>query len=176
MDQGALPVKMELQLDGLDGVLDTLKRLPPELASRNGGLVRAALRRGAMVIVKQARINFKAAVALPGKTGITDTTGFTEKNIVAKRRRMIPGVSGERAVVTVNYVYHPNKHSYRGDFIRANDIAFIMESGSSKQAPTPWLVPAFKTKAAEAIRTTEDALVKAIDRVLRKIAKGGLSK
>jgi hypothetical protein len=169
-------MKVELELTGLNGVLDTLKRLPPELTSRNGGLVRAALRRGAMVIVKQARINFKAAVALPGKTGITDTTGFTEKNIVTKRRRMIPGVNGERAVVTVNYVHHPNKHSYRGGFIRANDIAFIMEAGSSKQEATPWLVPAFKAKAVEAIRTTEDALIKSVDRVLRKIAKGGLSR
>jgi hypothetical protein len=169
-------MKVEVQLSGLDGVLDTLKRLPPELVSRNGGLVRAALRRGAMVLVNQARINFRAAVALPGKTGITDTTGFTEKNIVAKRRRMMPGVNGERYVVTVNYKPHPNNHKFRKSVLRANDIAFMMEAGTSKQEPTPWLLPAFKSKAEEAIRTVELSLVKAVDRVLRKIAKGGLGK
>jgi len=50
-------MKVEVQLEGLQGVLETLKALPSELVSRNGGPVRSALRKGALVIFKQANSN-----------------------------------------------------------------------------------------------------------------------
>lgn len=178
-------MKLELQLHGLEGVLATLKSLPPEVVSKNGGPCRVALRKGAMVILKQARANFIAAVALPGKTGITDTTGFTEKRIIAKRKSPRGGEPGERYIITVRPDEHPSKGAIRRKsrstgkrkarpikqrFIKANDIAFIMEHGSVKQPATPWLVPAFKTKAEEAIRTVEKELVKEIAKVVKKLA------
>lgn len=180
-------MKVEMKLVGLDGVLATLKGLPPEIVSRRGGPVRGALRKGAMIIVNQARANFRAAVAQPGKTGITDTTGFTEKQIVAKRKNPPPGVNGEKYIVSVNYVEHPSGRASRrksraapdtkrkarkrvAKAIRANDIAFMMEYGTSKQAATPWLRPAFLSRAQEAIETTERELLKGIDRIVRKLA------
>lgn len=164
-------MKLEVQLRGLDGVLETLKRLPPEVVSKKGGPVLASLRKGARVLVKQSRDNFRAAVAMPGKTGITDTTGFTEKQIVSKRRRMPSGQKGERIVVTVNPKPHPtSKGKYRGRTIRANDIAFIMEAGNSKQPATPWLRPAFAAKSQEALRTVERDLVVRVDRIVKKLA------
>jgi len=165
-------VKMDVRLEGLDGVLDTLRKLPPELVSRRGGPVLASLRKGARVLVKQSKDNFRAAVAMPGRTGITDTTGFTEKQIVSKRRRMPGGQKGERVVVTVNPKPHPtSKGKYRGRTIRANDIAFIMEVGSSAQPPTPWLRPAFAAKGEQAMRTIESDLAKRVDRIVKKLAK-----
>lgn len=178
---------VEMKLTGIDGVLETLKRLPPEVVSKRGGPVRAALRKGAMVIVKQARSNFRDAVDLPGKTGITDSTGFTEKQIVAKRKRPPPGVNGGKYIVTVNYVDHPSgllsrrksraaagsKRKARKRTpkpIKANDIAFIMEVGSSKQPATPWLRPAFNAKAAEAINVIQTELLRRVNLIVAKLA------
>ncbi|MCC2632181.1 MAG: hypothetical protein K0S48_67 [Ramlibacter sp.] len=180
-------MKVDVSLTGVDGVLATLRALPPELVSRNGGPVRAALRKGAMVIVKQAQANFRAAVAQPGKTGITDTTGFTEKQIGLRRKNPPQGVKGEKFLVLVKYIEHPSgKASRRASrraadstrrirkrmarAIRANDIAYMMEYGTSKQAATPWLRPAFLSRAEEAIQTTQTELLSRIDRIVKKLA------
>lgn len=163
-------MKTEFSITGLDGVLETLAKLPPEVVSKNGGVVRQALRKGAMVLVNEARRNFARAVQLPGKTGITDSTGFTEKNIVAKRRNPFGNIKGERFVVTVNYALHPSGEKYRGRPIRANDIAFTMEAGTSKQAATPWMRPAFDAKAQAAVDTATSELLSRIDRIVKKLA------
>lgn len=163
-------MQIDVELKGLDGLLDALKKLPPEVVSKNGGPVRVALRKAAQVIVKQAKANFGAAVAMAGVSGITDTTGFTQSQIRAKRgRRMPAGVKGERQLVTVRYELHPSGNTFRNRPIRANDIAFLMEHGSSKQPATPWLKPAFETKAPEALATIERELPRAIARAARKL-------
>jgi hypothetical protein len=178
-------MRVEVKLTGMEGVLETLKSLPPEIVSKKGGPVRAALAKGALVILKQAKANFRAAVALPGKSGITITTGFTEKNIVMRRKQPFPGVNGERYVITVAGKKHPNENLLRRKSrstgkrhragpqarpVQANDIAFMMEYGTSKQAATPWLRPAFNAKAHEAITTVESELVKRIDAIVKRLA------
>jgi HK97 gp10 family phage protein len=160
-------MKVEMNLSGVDGVLAALQALPPEAVSKNGGVVRKALRKGALVIVRQARTNFGAAVQQVGKSGITDTSGFTEKQIVAKRGKY--KYKGERQVVTVRGVQHPNGNTFRGRPLQANDIAFLMEAGTSKQPATPWLRPAFAAKAQEAIATITTELPKEIGKVARKL-------
>jgi len=162
---------MEVKLSGLEGVLSTLQKLPPELVSRKGGPVLASLRKGARVLVKQSKENFRAAVAMPGRTGITDSTGFTEKQIVASRRRMPGSEKGEHVVITVNPKPHPtSKGKYRGKPIKANDIAFIMEVGYSKQPATPWLRPAYYARRDEVLRVVETDLVKRVDKIVKKLA------
>lgn len=173
-----------MKLEGLDGVLETLKSLPPEVVSKNGGPVRRALAKGARLIRDQARANFLVAVNAPGKTGITNSTGFTEKQIVTKRKQLTQ-IKGERYIVTVRYVLHPanrvlekarthrrkgSKKTTKEQKIRANDIAYIMEYGSANQPATPWLRPAFESRKMEAIMTTEKALVQGIDRIVKKLA------
>lgn len=163
-------MKAELKLEGLDGVLETLKSLPPEIVSKRGGPARAAVRKGIAVILKQAKANFRAAVAQAGKSGITDSTGFTEKQIVTRIKDPSGGVNGEYAVLTVRPRPHPNGKKYKRGVIKANDIAFIMERGSSFQPATPWLIPAFESKAPEAILTVERELLAGIDRIVKKLA------
>jgi hypothetical protein len=180
-------MKVEVKLSGVEGILKTLRSLPPEVVSKNGGVVKKALRKGAMVIVKQAKANFRAAVALPGKTGITESTGFTEKNIVPIRKKLPPGEKGERYIVTVAYKEHPNANAYRKasrraanskrsakarkiKTLRSNDIAFMMEYGTSKQEATPWLRPAFESKRQEAMDTTIKSLIVEVDKVVKKLS------
>jgi hypothetical protein len=164
-------VKVTTRIEGLDGVLDALKKLPPEVVSKNGGVVRKSLRKGAMVIVKQARVNFAAAVQQVGKSGITDTTGFTERQIIARRGKF--GGKGERQVVTVRGAPHPNGNVFRGRPIQANDIAFLMEAGTSAQPATPWLRPAFAATAPAAISTVERELVSEVAKAARKLGLKG---
>lgn len=165
-------MKVDVQLSGLDGVLDMLEKLPAEVVTKNGGPVRKVLRKAARVLQKEAKARFRVAVAEVGKTGITDTTGFTEKRIIVRRAKY--RFKGERMVVTVRYGQaHPSGHRFRGRAIFANDIAFIMEAGTSKQPATPWLRPAFAAKAPEAVATIERELPREIERIAARLGKGG---
>ncbi|HEY0878130.1 MAG TPA: hypothetical protein VGE10_06730 [Zeimonas sp.] len=161
-----------MKMTGLDGVLDTLRKLPPEVVSKKGGPVLRSLRKGASVLVKQARENFHAEALDPGKSGINQITGFTEKAIVARRRAPPPGERGERVVVTVLPRTHPGGRQYRGRTIKANDIAFIMEVGSSTQPAAPWLRPAYAAKKGEAMRVIEKTLVGDVNRIVARLSKG----
>ena len=163
-----------MQLQGLDGVLDTLKRLPPELISKRGGPVKAALRKGAVVIFKQAQTNLRTSLANAPRY----STGLLIKNLVVTRGKEPIGTRGERYLVRVRHKIYPGKsgNSAGQNAVTTLASAQLLEYGSSQQPAEPWLVPAFRAKAAEAIRTVETELVRGIDRILRKIAKGGLSR
>jgi hypothetical protein len=162
-----------IQLHGLDGVLELLQKLPAEVVSKGGGPVRRSAFKGIKVIRDQARANFRAAVAMAGLSGITESTGFTEKNIIAKRKAPPSGVKGERYILTMRPRKHPSGKKFGSRALQANDIAYIMELGSSKQPATPWMRPAFAAKAEEAIRTIERELPKDLDRIVRKLSKTG---
>lgn len=164
-------MKTEVTVTGLDGVLDMLKQLPPEVVSKNGGPVRKVLRKAARLLQAEAKARFRAAVAEVGKSGITDTTGFTEQRIIVRKARYRH--KGERQVVTVRYGQpHPGGNRFRGRAIFANDIAFIMEAGTSQQPATPWLRPAFAAKAPEAIALVERELPREIERIANKLGRG----
>lgn len=169
--------KLEVKLQGVDGLLDTLKKLPPELVKKRGGPLRAALRKGARVLVLEARKNFRAAVAQPGVSGVTETTGFTAKHIVSKRRRMYDGQPGERFVVAVDSKPHPSAKKMKrkgrkksSGVIKTNDIAFIMEYGSKNQPAIPWMRQAFLSKAEEAIRVVESEAIKGVEKLAAQVA------
>jgi hypothetical protein len=151
-----------IQLHGLDGVLELLQKLPAEVVSKGGGPVRRSAFKGIKVIRDQA-----------GLSGITESTGFTEKNIIAKRKAPPSGVKGERYILTMRPRKHPSGKKFGSRALQANDIAYIMELGSSKQPATPWMRPAFAAKAEEAIRTIERELPKDLDRIVRKLSKTG---
>lgn len=165
-------MKMRMEVKGLAGSLAMLQKLPAEVVSKNGGPVRRALRKGARVIQAEAKLRFRLAVAQVGKSGITDSTGFTESMIIVRKGKFAG--KGERQVVTVRYGQaHPSGQKFRGRPIYANDIAFIMEAGTSNQPATPWAKPAFVAKAAEAIATVERELPRDIERIAAKLAKAG---
>lgn len=163
-------MKVEVDIKGVQGVLEALQKLPPELVSRRGGVALKALRKGARLIRDEAAGNFRMRTMQPGKTGMNYPTGFTAKHIVV-RRRNLNRIKGERVVVTVRSVPHPNGHKFRnGRTIRSNDIAFIMEHGSENQPAEPWLRPAFAARAEEAIRKVESELVSLTDKIVKKLA------
>ena len=177
-------MKVEVNMTGLDGVLDTLKSLPPEVVSKRGGPVRRALAKAGRLIRDQARANLTAAIALPGKSGVTDSTGFTERQVILKRRPL-ERFKGERYIVTVKPALHPSGRLYaksrsykrtrknkmtKDRLLKANDIAFMLEAGTAKQPATPWLRPAFAARAGEAVQKFETELLRDIERIVKKLA------
>jgi len=159
-------VNIELRLRGLDGVLQTLHALPAEVVSKRGGPVKAALRKGALVILREAALNLARATDQLSPDGEDHSTGLLIKNLVATRGKAPHGGNGERYLVRVR------RRSYqrKGEPVTTLKTAQLLEYGSSQQPAEPWLRPAFNAKAAVAITTIEAELVKGVDRVVRKLA------
>jgi hypothetical protein len=165
-------MKVEMNLTGLNGVLKTLQSLPPELVSKNGGVVRRAAVKGINVIRNQARINLVRATSNSSSAGNQYGTGFTASKVITKRKNMPNNQNGERYIITVKYENYPNTNNkYKKRPIKANDIAFMLEYGTINQPAEPWLRPAFFSKTQESIAVSEQTLLKEIDKVVNKLAK-----
>lgn len=164
-------MKMEMELHGLNGVLETLKSLPAEVVSKRGGPVKSALRKGALVILKQEKLNLQAVTA--NTDFMRQSTGLLLKNLIASRGKAPTNGKGERYLVRVKRKTYAR---VGGKPVTTLKTAHLLEYGSSKQPPEPFIRPAFQAKAAEAIRTVETELVKGIDRVVKKLAAQNRSK
>jgi HK97 gp10 family phage protein len=160
-------MKTELKLSGMEGVLATLQSLPTEVVSRRGGPVKSALRKGAMVLMRQARVNLTSSLANATDEGKRYSTGLLLQNLIVSRGKKPAGSKGERYLVRVR----AKSYQRKGKPMNTRLTASALEYGTSKQNAEPWVVPAFKAKAAEAIRTTETELLKAIDRIVKKLAR-----
>ena len=160
-------MQVEVKLEGLNGVLDTLRSLPPEVVSKRGGPVKSALRKGAQVIFKEAKQRLTVAVSNANEEGAKYSTGLLLQNLVVTRGKEPNTGKGERYLVRVRRKSYQRK----GQSITTLATANLLEYGSIKQTPEPWLRPAFEAKAEEAIRTTEAELLKQIDRIVKKLAQ-----
>lgn len=158
-------MRVDVNVTGLDGVLDTLRSLPPEIVSKRGGPVKAALRKGARVIFQQAKQNLQQVTANATEEGKRYSTGLLLKNLVVTRGKAIIGSKGERYLVRVR------RKSYQRDGKTVTTLATanLLEYGSVKQPAEPWLRPAFISKAANAIQTAEQDLLKSIDKITRRL-------
>jgi HK97 gp10 family phage protein len=164
---------LELKVTGLDGVLDMLRKLPPEVVSKRGGPVKAALRKGALVIHKQAKANLLISTHTPGKTGKNWTTGLLAENLVVTRGKQPIGGKGERYLVRVRRKVYPNKSGRSHGQLATTtwQAARLLEYGSSQQAAEPWLRPAAAAKAQEAVDVTSQELVKRVNAIVKKLAR-----
>lgn len=157
-------------LTGLDDVLRRLKALGPE-ASKRGGPVRAAVRKAAVVIQKEAQANVRKIIAQPNKAASDPSTGLLEKSIAPFRAKARPGENGETFVVTVKRGAKYSDERIRGKLKTARIVGQRLEYGTSKVQPMPWMRPAFHAKKDEAVKVMTDELVKGIARLERKLAK-----
>lgn len=151
---------IELKVTGLDGVLDTLKALPPEIVSKRGGPVKLALAKGARLLRDAARVNLAAAIAQDG----SDTTGTTLKNLVATRGKY--SGNGEKYVVRVRKKSYINANGARTNTARS---AQLLEYGSKKQQATPWLRPAAEANAQRIVDTVNADLARRVNLIVKKL-------
>lgn len=160
-------MRVEMKLEGLNGVLETLKSLPPEIVSKRGGPVKAALRKGARVIYAEARANLERVTANADDEGKRYSTGLLLKNLVVTRGKKPFGSKGERYLVRVRR----KSYGRKGKALTTLATANMLEYGTVKQPAEPWLRPAFESKARQAISTIESELLKQIDKVVKKLAQ-----
>lgn len=160
------------KITGLDGVLDTLRSLPPEVVSKRGGPVKTALRKAAVVIYKQADSNLATVTANATDEGEQASTGFLRQNLVVTRGKAPSSGKGERYLVRVRR----KGYQREGQAVSTLKTAQILEYGSEKQPAEPWLRPAFASRKQEAVDTAETELIKAIDRVVKKLAAANKGK
>jgi HK97 gp10 family phage protein len=161
----------EIRLTGVDNVLDMLASLPKEVVAKRGGPVRRALRKGALVIQKEAVLNIARAVDALGSDD-HESTGLLQGSVIVTRGKPPAGENGERYLVRVK----SKKYNRKGKTVTTQMTGRLLEYGSSQQPAEPWLRPAFASKAVQAINTTTSELLKDIDRIVKKLGKqGGLS-
>jgi HK97 gp10 family phage protein len=160
-------MKVEAKIEGLNGVLETLKQLPPEVVSKNGGPVRSALRKGALIILAQAKTNLQN-VTRAADADKQYSTGHLLANLVAQRAKPPSGMNGEAYRIRVR-----SKRAYarKGIPVTAWKTGYSLEYGTVKQKAEPWLRPAAESRYQEAMQTIKSELIKGIDRVQKKLAR-----
>lgn len=160
---------------GLSGVLEALRSLPPEIVSKNGGVIRGALRKGGVVILEQARVNVQRIVDEANKDGRFVSTGVAKAALRIKRTRPLGGRNGEAFIVAVARTKYAGKMIARkgrkAAELAANDVLFMLEAGTSKRRPMPWMRPAFDAKRDQALDTFVTEARKGVDRAIKKAAK-----
>jgi HK97 gp10 family phage protein len=164
---------IEMKLTGLAGVLETLAKLPPEVVSKRGGPVKAALRKGAQVILKAGKQNLQAATSNATDSGKRESTGFLLKNLIASRGKPPNAGKGERYLVRVRRKSYVGRS---GETVTTLKTAQLLEYGSSQQPAEPWIRPAFLANARRAIETIERETVRAVDAVAAKLGAANKGK
>lgn len=169
-------MKVEVQIDNLEGVLDALRKLPAEIVSRRGGPVRSALRKGAVVIHKQELANLRLVIARASGEADRDkrqSTGLLVKNLVITRGKPPSDGKGERFLVRVRRKVYPDR---KGKPTTTLASAQLLEWGSSQQPAEPWIRPAVESRSREAIQAVSDELLAAIERIGNRLLKKSKAK
>lgn len=157
-----------VKIEGLEGVLKTLKELPPEVVSKNGGPVRSALAKAARMMRDKTQENLQAIIDAPNQNAESVvSTGLLKKNIVAKRGRLAGGEKGELYSVTVRRKAYPDT---RGKRISTPQVARLLEYGTAKREPLPFMRPAFDSEKSKVISLFVSELNKKLGAIVRKLA------
>ncbi len=157
-------------IQGLDTLLRRLKALGPE-ASKRGGPVRSAVRKGAVVIQKAMQANVQQIVQTPNVGGSDVTTGTLVKSIKPIRAKTPQKYKGETYFVTIprSARYPVDRRTPSG--IGVATVGKMLEYGTSKRKPMPWARPAFHAKQGEAAQVMASELEKGIGKLERKVAQ-----
>lgn len=160
-------MKETVRVEGLDGVLDMLRKLPPELVSKRGGPVLVGLRRGGNAMRKAWRQEVQRIVDEPNIGGEYVSTGTYAKNIRVIRMRRPQRVGANEAVrVTVNSAAtYPNG-------TRVAAVAGILEVGHERMEAKAPLRKAFdaskETVLQSVVRGINDGIARAIKKLTAK--------
>lgn len=159
-------MRVEMKIHGIEGVLDTLHRLPKEVISKRGGPVARSLGKGARFIRDRAKDNLRAQLH-----GSDESTGLLMKNVVANRGKAPNIGKGERYLVRVRRVAYPRRYKGRAHIVTTRKAAMWKEYGTSDQTATPWLRPAVQMHAMSAINMITADLKRRIDAEVMKLAR-----
>ena len=155
-----------VRIIGLEGVMATLKSLPPELVSKRGGPIRAALRKASLLLMNEAKTNVQRIIDTPNIDGKeTKSIGHLKKNIITVRDSKMRG--GERYYVRVRRKAYPADRTKK----TATGVGALLEYGTENRQAMPWMRPAFDAKKHEAVQFFPQELRKQLDRIVKKLAR-----
>lgn len=150
-----------VDIRGLEGALDLLKNLPPELVSSKGGVMLSGLRKGATIVRKAWQAEVQRMVDEPNIAGHYKDIGLYKKSIGAKRVSNPKKYGADEMVrVRVRAGTYPD-----GDSVAM--VAGILEHGDEHMvAKAPF------RKATEGIaQSVADAVVQGINDGIQKAIK-----
>lgn len=157
---------MQIKVEGLAELAKALKALPPEIAGKNGGPLRRAIGRAAVVIRDDARRRAPVdtgnlrdnIIAVRKRKSPQGTEGYFVE--VRRKRRKYANTRANRRKGRVGKTYENLGEVYYGMFV---------ELGTAKMPAQPFLRPAFESKKAEAVETFRVELAKGIEQAARKV-------
>ena len=154
---------------GLEGVMRSLQQLPAEIVSKRGGPVRSALQKAAKLIVAEEQSHLQRIIDAPNiDPNIAESTGLLKKNIVAKRGRLAGGEKGELYSVNIRRKSYP---STKGKAVSTPQVARLLEYGTEKRPPMPFIRPAFEAVKGRVIPLFVSELQKKLAGIVKKVAR-----
>ncbi|MEO6659445.1 MAG: HK97-gp10 family putative phage morphogenesis protein [Burkholderiaceae bacterium] len=163
--------KESFHVEGLEGVLDALKKLPAEVGAKCGGPAKAALRKGANVIRDLAINNaprasgFMASQIATSRDSKPQLVGATEHFWVGVRRgksKRYANTKRNRGRQRAGKTYQVDGNAYYWKFL---------EFGTEKMKAQPFLRPAFESRKEDALNVIVAELRAGIDRAAKKLRK-----
>lgn len=154
-------------MKGLDDVLAKLEALPKEIVSKNGGPVRAALRKGAVVIRDEWQSQVQRVIDEPNVGDVpTDSTGLLKGSITVTRDS-----NPRRSRANERFVVRVRKKKYPDGKTVTSQVARLLEYGSEKMQAKPWAAPGFMGRRQQALNTVVTELNQGIERIVKKLSR-----
>jgi HK97 gp10 family phage protein len=158
-----------VRIEGLEGVMKTLKELPPEIVSRRGGPVRSALRKASKVMVDEMKANVQKIIDEPNIGGQDYSTGLLQENIVSTRTTNRMQQNGEQYRARVRRKKYPQTGNAKT--VTTSQVAALLEAGTERRRPMPWARPAFDAKKHEVVTMFTTEIRRNLDRIVKKLAR-----
>jgi HK97 gp10 family phage protein len=162
-----------VKVTGLREVQRAIEDLAKTMGDKASSPIRAALRDGAKVLVDEAKANVRRIIDEPNARGEDESTGLLLISIRAATGRMPPGRKGEAIVIGVKRGVYPANRQAKKEQWTAVQIGRLLEEGSERRAPMPWLRPAFDAKKNEAVRVFKESVTKRVEKLIKRMARIG---
>lgn len=159
-----------VRLEGLQGVIETLQSLPAELVSNKGGIIKNAARTALKPMRDAAKENVRRIVLEPNVDGLpSDSTGTLEKAIGIRRGKP-RGFKGEVMRLSVGRKRYKGR-TEKGKPLTAAKVGGLLEHGTEKMTPKPWMRPAYLKHARGALLLFEQDVNKRLQAAVKKNAR-----
>lgn len=160
-----------VKIEGLEATVAALKALPAQFASKNGGPMKRALYKAALIF-KQAAI-----ARAPKDTGnlAANIYIYRDRNPKASgaNERFLVGVRKKRAKysrsrLNVSLGRVGKNYGIRGDAFYWHFIEF----GTKKMSPKPFMRPAFESNKSNALNTFSQEFRRGVDSAVKRARRG----
>jgi hypothetical protein len=154
------------KITGLDGAIETLRRLPKEIVSKRGGPILKNLRKAARVITKQEKVLLQASLHHDHDEDSRESTGLLMKSLIVTRGKAPNDGKGERVLARVKRATYPGRS---GKPVTTLKAAQLKEYGSSHQQADSFVRAAGIQKQGEVRRVFETGLATDIDKLAQTL-------